>query len=160
PRLGAHPAAGRPGIAGARQGDRRISSTRRRAVSNATLTDYDVYLWAEGSHYRAYEKLGAHLTEENGVPGTHFAVWAPDAREISVVGDFNAWRPGVHRLHPVNASGVWEGFIPGVRQGALYKYAVTSRYGNYHVEKADPYAFASEIRPQTASKVWDLSGYR
>ncbi len=128
-------------------------------MSSATLTDYDVYLWAEGSHYRAYEKLGAHLAEENGVAGTHFAVWAPDAREVAVIGDFNAWQPWVHRMHPVNASGVWECFIPGVRQGNLYKYAITSRYGNYHVEKADPYAFASEIRPQTASKVWDLSGY-
>jgi 1,4-alpha-glucan branching enzyme len=128
-------------------------------VSPATLTDYDVYLWSEGSHYRAYEKLGAHLAEQNGVAGTYFAVWAPDARAVSVIGDFNGWQAGAQPMHPVNASGVWEAFIPSVRQGALYKYAITSRYGNYHVEKADPYGFASEIRPLTASKVWDLSGY-
>jgi 1,4-alpha-glucan branching enzyme len=128
-------------------------------VTSATLTDYDVHLWAEGTHYRAYEKLGAHLAERDGVAGTRFAVWAPNARQVSVVGDFNGWEPGVHRMKPVGSSGVWECFIPGVGVGALYKYSILSRYHNYWVEKADPYAFASEIRPQTASKVWDLSGY-
>jgi 1,4-alpha-glucan branching enzyme len=129
-------------------------------VSTAILSDFDIYLWSEGTHYRAYEKLGAHLTEQNGVAGTHFAVWAPNARAVSVVGDFNDWRRGVHPMHPVRSSGIWECFIPGVRQGALYKYAITSRVSDYSVEKADPYAFAAEIRPRTASKVWDLSGYK
>ncbi|MHB1422672.1 MAG: 1,4-alpha-glucan branching protein GlgB [Gemmataceae bacterium] len=125
----------------------------------AVLSDFDVYLWSEGTHYRAYEKLGAHLTEENGVAGTHFAVWAPDAREVSVVGDFNGWRHGAHPMHSVRSSGIWECFIPGVGQGGRYKYALMSRVSDYAVEKADPYGFAAEIRPHTASKVWDLSGY-
>jgi 1,4-alpha-glucan branching enzyme len=128
-------------------------------VATATLTDFDVHLWAEGTHYRAYEKLGAHLTERDGVAGTQFALWAPNARQVSVVGDFNGWEPGVHRMRAVGSSGIWECFIPGIGSGALYKYSILSRYQNYWVEKADPYAFASEIRPQTASKVWDLSGY-
>ncbi|HEY7157434.1 MAG TPA: 1,4-alpha-glucan branching protein GlgB [Gemmataceae bacterium] len=126
----------------------------------ATLTDFDVYLWSEGTHYRAYEKLGAHPTEQNGVAGTHFAVWAPDAREVSIVGDFNGWQWGANPMHSVRSSGIWECFLPGVGQGALYKYAITSRIRDYAVEKADPYCFAAEIRPHTASKVWDLSGYQ
>ncbi len=91
--------------------------------------------------------------------GTRFAVWAPDAEHVSVVGDFNGWREGQHTMSPVASSGIWECFIPGVGRGALYKYAITSRYDGRHAEKADPYAFAAEIRPLSASKVWDLSGY-
>ncbi len=128
-------------------------------MSAAVLTDFDVHLWSEGSHFRTYEKLGAHPTERDGVAGTQFAVWAPNARWVSVVGDFNGWRPGVHQLHPVGTSGIWEGFIPGVGSGALYKYHIASQYGNYTVAKADPYAFYAELRPGTASRVWDLGGY-
>jgi 1,4-alpha-glucan branching enzyme len=128
-------------------------------VGHSFLTEYDVYLWAQGNLFRAYEKLGAHLTDRDGVAGTRFAVWAPDALRVSVIGDFNGWRAGVHPMWAVASSGIWEGFVPGVGAGALYKYAITSRYEHYHVEKADPYAFATEFRPQTASKVWDLSGY-
>jgi 1,4-alpha-glucan branching enzyme len=128
-------------------------------VSTAVLTDFDVHLWSEGSHYRTYEKLGAHPTERDGVAGTQFAVWAPNARWVSVVGDFNGWRPGAHQLHPVRTSGIWEGFIPGVGSGALYKFHIVSQYGNYTVAKADPYAFYAELRPGTASRVWDLGGY-
>ena len=72
-------------------------------MSTATLTDFDVYLWSEGSHYRAYEKLGAHVTERNGVAGTQFAVWAPNAREVAVIGDFNGWEPGANRMRPVGS---------------------------------------------------------
>jgi 1,4-alpha-glucan branching enzyme len=128
-------------------------------VAAGTLTDFDIYLWSEGTHYRTYEKLGAHVGERNGVAGTHFAVWAPNARRVSVIGDFNAWRDGADELHPVGTSGIWQGFIPGVGTGALYKYNIVSQYGDFEVDKADPYGFATEIRPQTASKVWDLSGY-
>jgi 1,4-alpha-glucan branching enzyme len=128
-------------------------------LSTATLTDFDIHLWNEGSHFRAYEKLGAHPDERGGVPGTRFAVWAPDAGRVSVVGDFNGWQPGANPLHPVGSSGIWEGFVPGVGPGALYKYEITSRHGGYRVDKADPYGFAAETRPLTASKVWDLSGY-
>jgi 1,4-alpha-glucan branching enzyme len=122
-------------------------------VTTATLTDFDVYLWSEGSHYRAYEKLGAHVGQRDGIPGTHFAVWAPDAAEVSVIGDFNGWQPGVHPMRPVRSSGIWDCFIPGVGKGALYKFTLTSRYHGYRVEKADPFGFAAEIRPRTASKV-------
>ncbi|HEV3202892.1 MAG TPA: 1,4-alpha-glucan branching enzyme, partial [Gemmataceae bacterium] len=129
-------------------------------IPSPFLTDYDLYLLGEGSHYRIYEKLGAHLIEQDGKAGTHFAVWAPNAIRVSVIGDFNGWRPNVHPLECRGSSGVWEGFVPDVGSGALYKYAITSRIGNYRVDKTDPYGFAAEIRPQTASKVWDLSGYQ
>jgi 1,4-alpha-glucan branching enzyme len=128
-------------------------------MSTATLTDFDRYLWSEGSHFRAYEKLGAHLTERNGVQGTHFAVWAPNAREVTVIGDFNGWRPGADHLHPVGQTGIWAGFVPGVGQGAVYKYHIVSHHNGYRVDKADPYAFATELRPRTGSVVWDLAGY-
>jgi 1,4-alpha-glucan branching enzyme len=139
---------------------RRDAGTERKVtVAPTALTDFDTHLWAEGTHYRAYEKLGAHVAERDGVGGVRFAVWAPNARQVSVVGDFNGWEAGVHRLRPVGSTGIWETFVPGARSGALYKYAILSRVNNYWVEKADPYAFASETRPQTASKVWDLAGY-
>ena len=124
------------------------------------LTDYDLYLLAQGTHYRSYEKLGAHLVDVAGQRGTRFAVWAPNAEVVSVIGDFNGW--DVQR-HPMvlrhQDAGIWECFIAGVGPGALYKYFVASKFNGYTVEKADPYAFASELRPRSASKVWDLSGY-
>ena len=123
------------------------------------LTDFDLYLWSEGTHHRAYEKLGAHLTEQDAIQGTHFAVWAPNAREVAVIGDFNGWDPRAYYLHQRGTSGIWDGFVPGVGQGSLYKYAITSNHHGYRVVKADPFAFAAEIRPSTASKVWDLSGH-
>jgi 1,4-alpha-glucan branching enzyme len=128
-------------------------------VTTATLTDFDVYLWSEGSHYRAYEKMGAHLSERDGVAGTQFAVWAPNARAVSVVGEFNGWRPGANPMRSVGTSGIWETFLPGIGAGTLYKYHLVSQYHDYRVAKADPYAFYAEPRPGTASRVWDLSGY-
>ncbi len=123
------------------------------------LTDFDLHLLAEGTHYRSYEKLGAHLAEDRGTPGTRFAVWAPNAEGVSVIGDFNNWNPEADRMHNRPEAGIWERFIPGVGHGTLYKFHVRSRFHGYQVEKADPYGFASEIRPRTASKVWDLTGY-
>jgi len=123
------------------------------------LTDFDLYLLAESTHYRAWEKMGAHPIEVDGVRGTHFAVWAPNAERVAVIGDFNGWRDAGDQLSPRGSSGIWTGFVPGVGQGSLYKYAITSRHLGYRTEKADPYGFAAEIRPQTASRVWDLSGY-
>ena len=123
------------------------------------LSDYDRYLFAEGTHHRAYEKLGAHLQEQSGILGTHFAVWAPNAQSVSVIGDFNGWKAGSHPLKQQGVSGVWEGFVPHVTQGALYKYFIVSNVNHYHVEKFDPYAFAGETRPRTASVVWNLSDY-
>ena len=124
------------------------------------LTDYDLYLLAQGTHYRSYEKLGAHLVDIDGQRGTRFAVWAPNAEAVSVIGDFNDWDPQRHRMALRHQeAGIWECFIPGVGVGTLYKYFVASKFNGYKAEKADPYAFASELRPRSASKVWDLSGY-
>jgi 1,4-alpha-glucan branching enzyme len=123
------------------------------------LSDYDLYLLAEGKHCRAYEKMGAHIGELAGQRGVHFSVWAPNARKVSVTGDFNGWDPGPNALGSRGATGVWEGFVPNVATGALYKYHIASQYRDYEVDKADPYAFAAEIRPQTASRVWNLDTY-
>ncbi|MBI2866675.1 MAG: 1,4-alpha-glucan branching enzyme, partial [Chloroflexi bacterium] len=121
----------------------------------ALITDHDLYLFNEGTHFRLYEKMGAHLSALEGTPGTHFAVWAPNAELVSVIGDFNGWDKGGHPLHP-SESGVWVGFIPSVGKGALYKYHVTSRYRGYSADKADPFATYSQLPPRTASIVWDL----
>jgi 1,4-alpha-glucan branching enzyme len=126
---------------------------------SAALTDFDTYLWAEGTHTRSYEKLGAHVGARDGTAGTHFAVWAPNANRVAVIGDFNGWNPDTHLMNPVRSSGIWECFIPGVGPGALYKYMVSSQYHGHRAEKADPYAFAAELRPFSASKVCDLSGH-
>jgi 1,4-alpha-glucan branching enzyme len=124
----------------------------------SALSEFDLYLLVEGTHYRAYEKLGAHLMERDGRRGVHFAVWAPNAKLVSVIGEFNNWNPQANSMRPTSA-GVWEGFVPDIGQGAIYKYHIESRYGDYKVDKADPYGFAAEIRPQTASRVWNLEDY-
>ena len=116
------------------------------------LSDQDLHLFNEGSHVRLWEKLGAHPQ----AGGTRFAVWAPNAEAISVVGPFNDWNPGQHALEPRGSSGLWEGFVPDVGPGALYKYHLRSRVGGYHVDKADPFAFHQEVAPKTASVVWNL----
>jgi 1,4-alpha-glucan branching enzyme len=138
---------------------RAATGGKKPATVTPVLTDYDVHLLGESKHYRAWEKLGAHLATEDGTAGVHFAVWAPDAAEVSVIGDWNGWDETQHPLRARADSGIWEGFVPGIAQGALYKYAIVSRHGGYRVDKADPFAFACEIRPQTASRVWDLGGY-
>jgi len=120
------------------------------------LSNDDLFLFNEGSHYRLYEKLGAHPLTVDGVEGTYFAVWAPDAKQVSVMGDFNSWDKSSHPLRPKGQSGVWEGFIPGVAKGTIYKYYVVSHHRCYCVEKADPFAFYSETPPKTASIAWDL----
>jgi len=123
------------------------------------LTDYDLYLFGEGTYLRAYEKLGAHLGDVDGRSGTHFAVWAPNAERVSVVGDHNGWNPHAHPMQARAQSGLWETFIPDLKGGALYKYHIVSRNSGYVVDKADPYGYAAEIRPQTASRVWDLTAH-
>ena len=135
-------------------------ATTSPGLESPFLTDYDLHLLGEGTHYRNYEKLGAHLAERDGVKGTRFAVWAPNAERVAVVGDFNGWNADTHAMALRGDSGIWECFIPKVGQGALYKYMIHSRYLGYKIDKSDPYAFAAEIRPQTASRVWDLSGYK
>ncbi len=128
-------------------------------MNREDLSDFDAHLIAEGTHYRAYEKMGAHLGMQDGVEGVFFRVWAPNARRVSVVGDFNSWNREATPMQVRYESGIWHCFVPGVGAGDLYKYFIESRYNGYSVEKADPYGFAAEIRPKTASRVWDLSRY-
>ena len=120
------------------------------------LADDDLYLFNEGSHFRLYEKLGAHPLTSDGQEGTCFAVWAPNAEQVFVTGDFNGWNRTSHPMHPRGNSGIWEVFVPGVGKGALYKYRINSRDKDYKVDKADPYAFYNETPPKTASVVWNL----
>ncbi|MCJ7510416.1 MAG: 1,4-alpha-glucan branching enzyme, partial [Dehalococcoidia bacterium] len=130
---------------------------RQPVTSDVTLfTKDDLYLFNEGTHFHLYEKLGAHRMTVDGEEGMYFAVWAPDARHVFVVGNFNGWDKGSHPLRPRGRSGIWEGFVPGVRRGALYKYHIVSRYKGYRVDKTDPFAFYDEVSPKTASVVWDL----
>ena len=126
-------------------------------MHHSLLTDHDVYLFKEGSHQRLYEKLGAHRAVVDGNAGTQFAVWAPEAEAVSVLGDFNGWTPGSNALSPrLDGSGIWEGFVRDVGRGTLYKYRIVSRHGGYQVDKGDPFALAWEAPPSTASRVWSL----
>lgn len=122
------------------------------------LSDYDLHLMGEGQHFELYERLGAHRCERDGVQGVMFAVWAPNARRVSVVGDFNLWNELRHPMR-MRSGGVWELFLPGVEQGAHYKYSILSWNERFRGLKADPFAFYAEYRPGTASKVWDISDY-
>jgi 1,4-alpha-glucan branching enzyme len=125
---------------------------------NTLLTDLDLHLFGEGNHHRIYEKLGAHAAAFDGVSGLHFAVWAPNADRVSVVGDFNRWDGDVHVMQPVGSSGIWAAFVPGLANGEKYKYEIRHRNGDL-VLKADPYATRFEVPPRSASIAWDLSGY-
>jgi 1,4-alpha-glucan branching enzyme len=120
------------------------------------LTDYDLHLIGEGTHYKKYEKLGAHVREVAGVQGVHFAVWAPNAQRVSVVGDFNRWDGRCHPMRVRGSSGVWEIFLPELKQGERYKFEIKSRYGDFLALKADPYGFYFERRPHTAGIVFDI----
>ena len=124
------------------------------------LTAQDIYHFREGTYFRAYEKLGAHIVRADAPAapaGTRFVVWAPNAEAVSVVGDFNGWHRGKNPLAPRDdSSGIWQGVVAGVGAGALYKYHVISQHGQYKVDKSDPFAFRAELPPRTASIVWDL----
>jgi 1,4-alpha-glucan branching enzyme len=122
----------------------------------AFLGDQDLHLFNEGTHVRLYRVLGAHPAEMGGAAGVQFAVWAPNAERVSVIGDFNGWDAERHRLHPVGSSGLWEGFVPGARQGQLYKFRIVPRGGKAALEKADPFGFRHQTAPETASMVWSL----
>lgn len=120
------------------------------------LSEEDLYLFAEGTHSRLYEKLGAHVLKTDDAEGTYFAVWAPNAERVSVVGDFNGWDRKAHPLARRGTCGIWEGFISGIGHGTVYKYCIVSQLNGYVVEKADPFAFRAETPPQTASIVWNI----
>ena len=123
------------------------------------LSEFDLHLMGEGRHYDTYDKLGAHLRTLEGVRGVHFAVWAPSARRVSVVGDFNRWDGRVHPMRSRGSSGIWELFIPELAEGAVYKYEIIGPHGDMLPLKADPYAFRSELRPNTGSVVANLETY-
>ena len=120
------------------------------------VTDWDQYLFGQGNHYEIYKKLGAHLTEKDGVAGTYFAVWAPRAKSVKVIGEFNNWDGKDHVMTRLEPLGIYKLFIPGVGEGMTYKYLIDGADGNLHY-KCDPYGFSAEMRPGTASKVADLS---
>ncbi|MFA5137937.1 MAG: 1,4-alpha-glucan branching protein GlgB [Elusimicrobiota bacterium] len=136
-----------------------IKTRKKLLPHESTLqSDEDLHFFNEGTHFRLYDKLGAHLAHgPDGAEGVYFAVWAPNAQQVSVVGDFNGWNRDSHSLRPKKSSGIWEGFFPGIGQGAKYKYFIRSRHHGYCVEKADPMAFYAEVPPKSASVVWDLS---
>ncbi len=128
-----------------------------RVISYPFITEHDIYLFKEGNHFKLYEKLGAHQIVVDGQKGVHFAVWAPNAKKVSVIGNFNSWNRHTHALNPRwDSSGIWEGFIPGIAQGEIYKYFIASNKDYYQVEKQDPFAFFNEVAPNTASVVWNL----
>lgn len=137
-------------------GDFNQARTVRHDVS--LFTDYDIYIFKQGKHYKLYEKLGSHILTVNGIGGTYFAVWAPNAEKVSVIGDFNNWDS---ERHPLSArwdgSGIWECFIPGIGKGTTYKYHITTRFSGYRVDKADPFALYCETLPGTSSVVWDTN---
>ncbi len=120
-----------------------------------SLGEQDVYYFKEGKHFDLYEKLGAHLRIMDGIKGVSFAVWAPNAKRVSVIGDFNRWDGRIHPMRSMGDSGIWEIFVPGVEQDACYKYEIKTLSNELRV-KTDPYAFYMELRPGTASRVWDI----
>ncbi len=121
------------------------------------LSGHDIYLFKEGNHFRLYDKLGSHPAVVHGKKGYYFAVWAPNAKQVTVQGDFNGWNKETHRLAlRDDASGIWEGFIPGIKKGDIYKYHIVSSYNKYIVDKGDPFASYWEQAPKTASVIWDL----
>jgi len=126
-----------------------------KSPESSRFTPEDRYLFNEGSHFRLYRRLGAHVETRDGQAGVAFGVWAPDAREVSVTGDFNSWDINAHPLAQVEQSGIWEGFVTGVKPGDNYKYHIRSRASRYEVDKADPFAFRTEMPPKTASVVHD-----
>jgi 1,4-alpha-glucan branching enzyme len=144
-------------IRSAEEGGKKITMNHDPYAFSHLLTDYDFYLLGEGRHWQCYNKLGAQLRSVDGVDGVNFAVWAPDATSVSVIGDFNQWDGRRHPMRKHVPSGFWELFVPGLSEGTLYKYQI--RHYDQVYEKADPFGFATELPPRTASKVADLAHY-
>ncbi|MGL4632198.1 MAG: alpha-amylase family glycosyl hydrolase, partial [Leadbetterella sp.] len=135
----------------------KTESSNHQAVEIYSLfTDFDIDLFKSGKHYRLYEKMGSHVRENHGVTGTYFAVWAPNAKHVNVIGNFNGWNPQSHGLFPRwDGSGIWEGWIPEIGNGEVYKYRIHSQINNQILEKGDPFALYWEHPPKTGSVVWD-----
>ncbi|MBI4368220.1 MAG: 1,4-alpha-glucan branching protein GlgB [Candidatus Omnitrophica bacterium] len=144
---------------GFKDGSGYVSEAEDPYTFKTEITDYDLYLISEGNHFKSYEKFGAHLKTFNEISGVHFAVWAPNAKSVSVVGNFNHWYAGAHPMTRIGDSGVWGLFIPGLQEGEVYKYAIKSHADGEVRIKADPYAFRAELRPRTASVVAKLDRY-
>src|SRR5262249_46367429 len=142
-----HPTGNDHGMSRRRSG----ATTEQQPPRLSLLSDDDLYLFNEGTHVRLWERLGAHPVAAGAANGTYFAVWAPNARSVSVIGDFNGWDPRTHPLTPRHASGIWEGFVDGVGKGAVYKFHVVSSVRGYRADKADPFARYSEVPPKTGS---------
>ena len=124
------------------------------------LTEYDTFLFHQGTNCKAYEMLGAHITEENGQQGVRFTVWAPNATSVSVVGEFNNWDTRVNEMSRIEDGEIWKIFIPGLKEGDIYKYAIMPQHGGPHIMKADPYGYYCEVPPATASRVFDMNRYQ
>ena len=124
------------------------------------LTEYDTFLFHQGTNCKAYEMLGAHITEENGQQGVRFSVWAPNAKSVSVVGEFNNWDTRVNEMSRIEDGEIWKIFIPGLKEGDIYKYAIMPQHGGPHIMKADPYGYYCEVPPATASRVFDMNRYQ
>ena len=138
---------------------KRTTSKKPKTEGLGVIGELDRYLFGEGRHYQLYHKLGAHPYTYRGQDGYYFAVWAPHAAAVSLVGDFNAWNPDATPMKPVADSGIYELFVPGLGVGQLYKFAITTHTGTI-LFKADPYAFSAEYRPGTASVTADIRSRR
>ena len=134
-------------------------AVKQPADNRVFISNDDAYWFGNGTHYQIYKKLGAHPSEENGEKGIFFAVWAPNAKAVHVVGTFNGWNEQQHPMNKFNAGGIWTLFIPGLGEGELYKYCITTADGNKKY-KADPYGNWCELRPGNASRTVDISGYK
>jgi 1,4-alpha-glucan branching enzyme len=134
-----------------------VKKENKMVTAYSIFSKDDVFLFNEGTHYQLYQHMGAHLSGEKEETKVHFAVWAPNAESVSVIGDFNNWQPDTHPLKQIHmGSGIWEGTISNLDRGEKYKYHIRSRYQNYWVDKRDPFAFYGEKPPATASLIWDL----
>ena len=138
---------------------KKTKSSSKKKIGTGFISEMDLYLFGQGTHYRIFEKLGAHPKTYRGKDGMYFAVWAPHAKAVSLVGDFNGWDPEASPMKPLESSGIYEIFVPAMKTGELYKFAITAKDGQI-LFKSDPYAFSCEFRPGTASVTADIEGFR
>ena len=128
-------------------------------MKTSALSEFDLYLFHQGTNYHAQEMLGAHFIERDGRRGVRFAVWAPNAKSVSVVGGFNNWDANAQPMQRIRDGEIWETFVEGLGEGEIYKYAIEPQWGGPRIMKADPYGFYAEKKPQTASRTYDLNHY-